>query len=90
MEEFLNNHPEYSRALLTFVLEYVLANKWPSNSLMGDFNDCDESCTFAQEEPCDCSCNMDPFELSDDEVRNGRTRTSLGCRLSPEATQRVF
>lgn len=71
MEEFHDDHPEYSRGLLTFVLEYVLANKWPSNSLMGDFNDCDESCAVEQEEPCGCTCNIDPFELSDDEVSGG-------------------
>lgn len=68
METFIQEHPEYGRPLLTFALEYLLANKWPGNSLMHDLNSCDESCEVG--ESCGCTCNVDPFEMSDDEVKN--------------------
>lgn len=68
MEEFLVEHPEYSRPLLTFTLEYLLANKWPGNSLMRDYNTCDTSCEVG--ESCGCTCTIDPFTMDDDEVSN--------------------
>lgn len=70
MAAFHEDHPEYSRGLLTFALEFLLANKWPSNTLMGDYNDCDESCVVGQTERCGCTCKVDPFEFTDDEVRD--------------------
>lgn len=63
----MQEHPEYGRPLLTFALEYLLANKWPGNSLMHDFNSCDESCEVGMS--CGCTCNVDPFEMDDDEVK---------------------
>lgn len=68
MADFQAENPEYSSELLTFALEFLLANKWPSNSLMQDYNECDTECTRGQAEPCGCTCTMDPFALSDDEV----------------------
>lgn len=68
MPEFQAEHPEYSTGLLTFAMEYLLANKWPSNKLMSDYNVCDESCERGQTEPCGCVCTVDPFDWSDDEV----------------------
>lgn len=68
MAEFQEDNPQFSPELLTFTLQFVLANKWPSNSLMGDFNDCDEDCDLDQTEPCGCTCITDPFEWTDDAV----------------------
>ncbi|CAB1114283.1 unnamed protein product [Ectocarpus sp. CCAP 1310/34] len=68
MIEFHEENPQYDQGLLTFTLGYVLANKWPSNSLMRDFNECDEQCDVDQGEPCGCTCLVDPFEWTDDEV----------------------
>lgn len=70
MDQFHREHPEYSRGLLTFVMEFVVANKWPGNVLMRLYNDCDTECTIGQTEPCGCTCTIDPFEMGDDEVRN--------------------
>lgn len=68
MAEFQAENPKYSTGLLTFTLGFLLANKWPSNSLMMDYNECDKSCVHGQAEPCGCTCTVDPFEWSDDEV----------------------
>lgn len=68
MAEFQAEHEEFSSELLTFALTYVLASRWPSNTMMADYNECDEVCEPGQEEPCGCTCNTDPFEWSDDEV----------------------
>lgn len=69
MEQFLEEHREFSRGLLTFVLEYFLANVWPGNKLMKEYNSCDETCEHGQEGRCGCTCLMDPFDWSDEEVR---------------------
>lgn len=74
MFDFHEENPQFSAGLLTFVLEFLLANKWPSNSLMGDYNDCDTDCDAGlsgeeeEEEPCGCTCTTDPFEWTDQEV----------------------
>lgn len=72
MEKFLQDHsPEYSRGLLTFALEFLLAHYWPGNNLMEDtgYNTCDEACTKGQTDPCGCTCSIDPFDMDDNEVR---------------------
>lgn len=68
MAEFLEEHPQIHQDLLTFALEYLLANKWPSNRLMADYNDCDTECDVDQVESCGCTCNTDPFDWTDDEA----------------------
>lgn len=68
MVEFAEENPQFNPGLLSFALEYLLANKWPSNSLMEDYNTCDEQCDIDQTEPCGCTCNTNPFEWTDDEV----------------------
>lgn len=68
MAEFQAENPQFKSGLLTFTLEFLLANKWPSNSLMKGYNDCDTSCVRGQTEPCGCTCTLDPFTWSDDEV----------------------
>lgn len=68
MEKFLEAHPGYTRGLLTFAMEFILANAWPSNRLFSDLNSCDSECTTAQTEPCGCTCDIDVETLSDDEV----------------------
>lgn len=68
MADFQVEYPLYKSGLLTFTMEFLLANKWPSNSLMKDYNDCDTSCVSGQTESCSCTCTTDPFEWSDDEV----------------------
>lgn len=68
MVEFAEENPQFSPGLLSFALEYLLANKWPSNSLMEDYNTCDAECDIDQAEPCGCTCNTNPFEWTDDEV----------------------
>lgn len=69
MNEFHNQHAEkYSPGLLTFILEYMTANEWPSNSFMPDDNDCDSDCVRGQGESCGCTCRVDAFSLSEDEV----------------------
>lgn len=68
MAEFLEENAQIHQDLLTFALEYLLANKWPSNRLMGDYNECDTECEVDQAEPCGCTCNTDPFEWTDDEA----------------------
>ncbi|CAM9966345.1 unnamed protein product [Scytosiphon promiscuus] len=68
MADFQEDNPQFSPELLTFALQFLLANKWPSNSLMADYNDCDEECEVGQTDACGCTCNTDPFEWTDDEV----------------------
>eukprot|EP00903_Cladosiphon_okamuranus_P010576 g10001.t1 len=68
MEVFHEEHPEYTRGLLSYTLEYIVTNTWPTNSLVGAYNDCDMSCDVGQTEPCGCTCTVDPFDWSDDEV----------------------
>ncbi|CAN0179965.1 unnamed protein product [Ectocarpus fasciculatus] len=68
MAEFQDDNPQFSPELLTFTLQYLLANKWPSNSLMEDFNYCDDECDVDQTERCGCTCITDPFEWTDDAV----------------------
>lgn len=58
----------FSRGLLTFVFEFILANKWPGNSLCRDVNSCDTNCTVGQTEPCGCTCLIDAYDMDDDEV----------------------
>ncbi len=69
MAEFQQNHPQFSQGLLSFALEFLLANKWPSNTLMDDYNECDVACAVGQTESCGCTCTTDPFDWTDDEVR---------------------
>ncbi|CAB1114279.1 TYR [Ectocarpus sp. CCAP 1310/34] len=68
MAEFQEANPQFSPELLTFTLQFLLANKWPSNSLMEDFNYCDEDCAVGQTHPCGCTCITDPFEWTDDAI----------------------
>ncbi|CAM9366596.1 unnamed protein product, partial [Hapterophycus canaliculatus] len=68
MAEFLEENPQIHLDLVTFALEFLLANKWPSNRLMSNYNDCDTACDVDQVEPCGCTCNTDPFEWTDDEA----------------------
>ena len=68
MKRFQNEHPEYSPGMLTFLLEDLTANYWPSNSLMPDYNVCDTECKIDQAEPCGCTCTVDPLTLSDNMV----------------------
>lgn len=68
MVEFREENPQFNPGLLSFALEFLLANKWPSNTLMEDYNTCDADCDTEQTEPCGCTCNTDPFEWTNDEV----------------------
>lgn len=68
MVKFKEENTQFRQGLLTFALEFLVANKWPSNSLMEDYNTCDEDCDIEQAEPCGCTCNTNPFEWTDDEV----------------------
>lgn len=70
MKRFHEEHPEYTAPLLSFVLEYLLVNHWPDNSFMPDYNDCDSECVKGQTEPCGCTCRVDAFSLSEEEVCN--------------------
>lgn len=81
MTEFQLKHPEFGQGLLSFVLEFLLANKWPSNTLMGDYNECDEECVVGQTETCGCTCTTDPFDWTDDEVSFGGA-SSAACPVS--------
>ena len=72
MQKFHEENLEYSPGLLTFLLEFLTVNKWPSNTFMAGYNDCDADCTRGQAAPCGCACRLDAFSLSDDEV--GRSR----------------
>lgn len=69
MKTFHEEHPEYQRGLLSYTLEYIVANTWPTNSLASDYNDCDMECEVGQADPCGCTCTVDPYEWTDDEVR---------------------
>lgn len=77
MAVFHTENPQYSAGLLTFVMEYLLANKWPKNGLMSDYNECDEACDQGQTEPCGCTCTTDPFDWEDDEVSKQTVVKSL-------------
>ncbi|CAN0470797.1 unnamed protein product, partial [Laminaria digitata] len=68
MQEFSDEHPQYSPGLLTFLLEFMTVNFWPSNAFMPEFNECDAECGRGQTEPCGCTCNVDALSMSDDEV----------------------
>lgn len=69
METFLQEHPEYSRGLLTFAVEYLVANSWNGNKLMRDYdyNSCDSTCTRGAES-CGCTCDIDIEQWPDDQV----------------------
>lgn len=69
MKQFSVDHPEYSVGLLSFVLEYMTFNYWPMNGFIPSANTCDTACTKGQTEPCGCTCNIDAFAISDEEVR---------------------
>ena len=69
MKAFHEEHPEYQIGLLSYTLEYIVANTWPTNSLASDYNDCDMECEVGQADPCGCTCTVDPYEWTDDEVR---------------------
>ena len=82
MKAFQEEHPEYSRGLLSYTLEYIVATTWPTNSLGTGYNDCDKSCEIGQTEPCGCTCTVDPYDWTDDEVRGWtrNAREGLRCR----------
>ena len=71
MNAFRIKHPQFSPGLLSFALEFLLANKWPSNSLMSSYNECDMECVVGQTQTCGCTCSTDPFDWTDDEVSFG-------------------
>lgn len=77
MVAFQEEHPQFHVGLLTYSLEYLLGNKWPGNKLMYDHNVCSEECSIGQQDDCGCTCTMDPFELSDDEVCHGHESRAL-------------
>lgn len=68
MAQFAKEHPEYDRTLLTFVLMSATSLYWPYNGYMSDYNECDTKCTRGQSEPCGCTCKIDVWSLTDDEV----------------------
>lgn len=82
MEAFHEEHPEYTRGLLSYTLEYIVANTWPTNSLANAYNDCDMICDVGQTEPCGCTCTADPYDWSDDEVGRDYYRTVRNGVLS--------
>lgn len=69
MGRFMKEHPEYSRGLLTFALEYIIALTWSGNTLMSRYNSCDTSCVHGQQTPCKCTCETNPYTWTDEEVR---------------------
>lgn len=68
MQHFHEEHPEYDPGLLTFILEFLTCHYWPNNIFMPDYNNCDTECVRGQTEPCGCTCEVDAFSLSEDEV----------------------
>lgn len=68
MAQFAKEHPEFDRTLLTFVLMSSTSLYWPYNGYMSDYNVCDTKCTRGQSEPCGCTCTIDVWSLTDDEV----------------------
>lgn len=68
MNAFYEEHPEFTRGLLSFTLYYFVGLTWTTNKLSYHYNDCDVSCEVGQTEPCGCTCTVDPFDWSDDEV----------------------
>ncbi|CAM9946639.1 unnamed protein product, partial [Ectocarpus fasciculatus] len=78
MEIFRSTHPEYSRGLLSYTLEYVVALTWPTNALMSDYNDCDTGCTVGEmEQTCGCTCTTDFNTWSDDAVYDFMERSMI-------------
>eukprot|EP00752_Nemacystus_decipiens_P007679 g6864.t2 len=73
MAEFQEENPEFGSGLLSFALEYVLANTWPGNSLVSAYNDCVVLCDAGDvgtSRDCSCSCTEDFDRWSNDEVYN--------------------
>lgn len=70
MVAFQRENPQFGSGLLSFTLEYVLVNKWPSNGFMGDYNECDSECAVG--EPCGCTCTEDFDAWTDSQVRRRR------------------
>lgn len=66
--EFQAENPVYTDDLLVFAIGYVTANKWPTNGLFSDYNICDRSCVKGSDEPCGCTCLIDPDTMTDEEV----------------------
>jgi hypothetical protein len=66
------DHPTFSSQLLTFALNYITANRWPSNSFFGAYNECPvpASCLpgITPEQDCTCHCNLDVESLTDEAV----------------------
>lgn len=62
-------HPHFTPELLTFLLEYITTNLWPDNTFLEGYNVCDSDCERGSEKTCGCTCLVDAFSLSDDEVR---------------------
>ncbi len=67
MDHFLADHKEYSRGLLSFTMGYIIAETWPDNSLMADFNECVERCDIGDTN-CGCTCTTDPYVWPDEAV----------------------
>lgn len=82
MKAFSDEYPEYSLGLLSFVLEYVTFNYWPMNEFIPSANVCDTDCTKGQTEKCGCTCQIDAFSISDEEVGN-EGRPVVTVRLVP-------
>lgn len=80
MDAFSQDHPEYSTRLLSFVLEHMAFAFWPTNAFLPSANDCDTECTRGQAEPCGCTCTIDAFDISDDEVSTDKV-SSYSRRL---------
>ncbi|CAM9961289.1 unnamed protein product [Scytosiphon promiscuus] len=68
MDTFSQDHPEYSTRLLSFVLEHMAFAFWPTNAFLPSANSCDTECTRGQTESCGCTCTIDAFSISDEEV----------------------
>lgn len=68
LKAFAEAHSEYEHTLLTFVFLRSTTVYWPYNTYMSDYNECDTECTRGQTEPCGCTCTIDIWSLSDDEV----------------------
>eukprot|EP00903_Cladosiphon_okamuranus_P013048 g12172.t1 len=68
MKKFAKDHPEYDVGLLSFVLEYLTFDYWPTNDFSPSYNTCDTSCATGQTESCGCTCDIDAFAISDQET----------------------
>ena len=74
MAEFQQENPEFGSGLLSFALEYVLANTWPANSIVSDYNTCIVLCDaddVGTTRDCSCTCDEDFDTWSNDEVGIG-------------------